>query len=158
MVTTHQLSPRQTPSSSISLSHLPCIYCHMFWDTPLSCVGQLSWLCAPPASCAAPASLLAGQCEKLESPWHSVITAVQPLKPQCVISIILILNPKYSIISTTRKKINSMPDETRTISTPYSIPPTTCLGSMLSNTFQLITTTFPVLWYIHTHMIPLVCI
>ncbi|KAK4829726.1 hypothetical protein QYF61_006187 [Mycteria americana] len=38
----------------------------------------------------------------------------QQLKHQCVINIILILNPKHSTTPATRKKINSIPAETRT--------------------------------------------
>ena len=41
-------------------------------------------------------------------------TVQQQLRYQCVINIILILNPKHDTIPATRKKINSSPDKTRT--------------------------------------------
>jgi len=37
------------------------------------------------------------------------------IKHQCVINIILILDPKHSTTPATRKKINSIPTETRTL-------------------------------------------
>ena len=86
----------------------------MVWNIPLASLGQLSWLCPLPASCAPPASSLKGQYEKLKSPWLSVSTAQQQLKRQCVISILLILNPKHSTTPATRIKINAIPAETRT--------------------------------------------
>ena len=44
-------------------------------------------------------------------------SAQEQLKYWCVINIILILNPKYSTIPATGKKINFIPAETRTV--PY---------------------------------------
>ena len=52
---------------------------------------------------------------KLQSPWLSVSTAQQQLKHQCIINIMLILNPKHSTIPATRKKINSVPAENKTV-------------------------------------------
>ena len=53
------------------------------------------------------------------------------------INIILTLNPKHSTVPATKKKVNSVPAETRTISTPYSIPFTLCPDPTLSNTFSI---------------------
>ena len=49
----------------------------------------------------------------------SVSSAQQQLKHQCDINITDIVNPKHSTIPTTRKNINSIPDEART---PLNIP------------------------------------
>ena len=71
---------------------------------PFGQCQSLSWLCPLPASCAPSACSLAGHHEKLNSPWLHVSTVLQQLKHWCVISIILILNPKHGTISATRKK------------------------------------------------------
>jgi len=78
--------------------------------------------------------------------WEAEIffTAEQQLKYQCVINIIVILNAKHSTIPATKKKNNTIPDETRTVSTPYSILSMSCPGPLFANTFQLISNTFPV--------------
>ena len=57
-----------------------------------------------------------------------------------------------STVPATKKKINSIPAKTRKISTPYSIPSTSCPGPTLSNTSQLITTMFPVLISAHRYL------
>ena len=69
---------------------------------------------SPPSFLCPPAYSLVGWGEKLKSPWLSVNTAQQQLKHQCVINIILILNPNHITVPATRKKINSIPAETRT--------------------------------------------
>lgn len=43
---------------------------------------------------------------KLKSPWLRASSAQEPLKYQCVINIIITLNPKYRIVPAARKKIN----------------------------------------------------
>ena len=63
----------------------------MVWNTPLASLGQLSWVCPLPAPAASLACSLAGQSEKLRSPWLGVSTALQQLKHQHVISSLLIL-------------------------------------------------------------------
>jgi len=68
-----------------------------------------------------PGSLLAGQHEKLQSPQLQVRTALQQLKHQCVITVILILNPKHSTIPSAKNKINSFLAETRTSSFDQSL-------------------------------------
>jgi len=113
--TNAQLVPvQQSPPWPASPKFMCSAWCHMVWNIPLASWRQLSWLWPLPAACASAASPLAGQCEKLRSPWLSVSTAQQHLNHQCVINIILIPNPKQSTISATRKKINSIPAETRT--------------------------------------------
>ena len=91
----------------------------MGWNTPLASLGQLPWVCPLPAPAAPPACPLAGQSKKLENPWLSVSTALQQLKHQCDINIILILNPKHSTLPATRRKINSILAEARTV---WNIP------------------------------------
>ena len=91
----------------------------MGWNTPLASLGQLSWLCPLPAPAAPPACPLAVQSEKLESPGLSVSTALQQLKQQWVRNIILTLNPKHNSLRATRRKINSILAETRTV---WNIP------------------------------------
>jgi len=79
-------------------------------EYPFGQVGQLSWLYPLPASYALPAFSLASQYDKLKSLWLLRNNS----KHQCAINIILIPNPKHSTTPTTRKKINSIPAETRT--------------------------------------------
>lgn len=84
--------------------------------------------CAPPACCAAPAS-------QLESPWLCINTAWQQPTQRRVIRILLILNPKPSAIAATRKKMNSIPAETRTgglqlCNEPASPPQPSAAGSL----------------------------
>jgi len=87
----------------------------MAWNTPLANLGQLSWVCPLPAPAAPLACPLAGQSEKLKSPWLGVSTALQQLKHQRVINTLLILNPKHSTLpATMRREINSILAETRT--------------------------------------------
>lgn len=52
----------------------------LMWDISLVNLGQLSWLCPLADPGAPPASLLAGQCKNLKSPWLHVSTALQQLK------------------------------------------------------------------------------
>jgi len=93
----------------------------MVWNTPLASLGQLSWVCPLPAPAAPLACSLAGQSEKLKSPWLGVSTALQQLKHQHVINILLILNPKHSTTPPTRRKINSILAETRTTDKWFSV-------------------------------------
>ena len=74
---------------------------------------------------------------KLKSPWPKISATQQQLKHRNVINIILTLNPKHSTVPATKKKVNSVPAETRTISTPYSIPFTLCPDPTLSNTLPV---------------------
>ena len=83
---------------------------HMVWNSPLASLGQLSWLCPLPASCAS------GRAWNAKKSLASINITQQQLKHQCVINIILMLNPKHSTIPATKKKINSIPAKT---STPY---------------------------------------
>lgn len=67
-----------------------------------------------PAPHATPAFPLAEH-QKLRSPWLCVNTALQQLNNWCLITIIFTKNPKYSIIWTFMKKINSIPAQTMTV-------------------------------------------
>lgn len=86
------------PSTFLLLS--PSCYCctwhHILWDKPLDCLGHLSRLSSHSASCARPASLLAGQREMQKRPWLSVSTSQQQLKHWCVTNTVLIMNSKAS--------------------------------------------------------------
>ena len=75
---------------------------------PFSHLCQLSWLHSLLAAWAPLVFSLAGQHEKLKSPWLSVGAAQQALKHQYVSNIIVIPNPKHSAVQTTKKKINSI--------------------------------------------------
>lgn len=77
---------------------------------------------------------LSAEHEKLKTPWLRVSTSWQQLKHHHVINITVILNPKYSTVLGTRKKITLISAETRTVSTPYSIPFMSCSSPTLSNT------------------------
>jgi len=81
---------------------------------PLANLCQPSWFCPLPASCAPPVPhWLSIVSEKSKSPCLITTTAQQHTKHCCVI-VILILNPKHSTIPATMKKINCIPDKTRT--------------------------------------------
>lgn len=67
-------------------------------------VSSSSFLCIP--------SPLAGGAAREEE--NSLTSGKQQLKYQCVIHIILILNPKHSSVLATGKKNNSNPTETKT--------------------------------------------
>lgn len=60
-----------------------------------------------------PTSLLAGQLEKLKSPWLSVSTAQQHPNQQCVI-MMLILSPNHSTEPATGKNTDFIPAKIRT--------------------------------------------
>ena len=85
----------------------------------MASLGQLSRVCVLPAPAAPPACPLSGQSKRLESPGLSVSTALQQLKHQCDINIILTLKPKHNSLPATRRKINSILAETRTV---WTIP------------------------------------
>lgn len=78
-------------------------------------------------------SLLAEH-KKLKTPWLQVSTSSQQLKHHHVINITVILNPKYTTVPGTRKKITFTSAETSTAPTPYSIPFMSCSSPTLSNT------------------------
>ena len=103
--------PEQWPPPSFVAQHDTT---HTLWDIPWASLGHSSCLCHLPSPGAPPATSLAGQHNRLKSPWLSVSPALQQLKHQCVISIILILIPKHSTIPATRKKINTIPAKTWT--------------------------------------------
>jgi len=94
--------------------NLVCIYLFMPYSTTSrwhlsSWLQAASWLCPLPAPCACtPSSSLAGQHEKLNSPWLSVSTAEQQLKHQCVITTVFSTNPKHGSIWASAKKSNSI--------------------------------------------------
>jgi len=62
---------------------------------------------SPPSYLCSPGSPLAGQCQKLKSPWLCLRTAQQQLKHHSPISPIFIKNSKRGILLTSVKKINS---------------------------------------------------
>lgn len=68
------------------------------------------------ATCwAQPVPSLAGEYEKQKSPWLIISIAQQQLKHQLVFRIIFMLNPKCISLQATRRKIHSIPDETKTL-------------------------------------------
>ena len=69
----------------------------------ISCPGS-----APSQLLVHPQAPLAQQHERLKTPCLCASTALQQPKHGCVIYLILILNPNYSTIPATRKKVNSI--------------------------------------------------
>lgn len=94
-------SPSSPPSFIVQHDATGCVM--SLWPVRVSCSS-----CVPSQLPVPSASSLAGN-EKLKSPWFHVSTAQQQLKPQCVINIILILNPTHSTVPATGKRINSIP-------------------------------------------------
>lgn len=84
------------------------------WAISLASWGQLSWLCPFPAPCSSPAPCWQGSGSCWQNPWLFMSAAQQQLKHQCAIIIILIENPKHSVIQASANKINSVPSKTRT--------------------------------------------
>lgn len=79
-------------------------WCHTVWYIPLAGLDQL---CPLPNPCAPPAFLLSGH-ETLKSLDLIYVLLSNNLKLQCVIKIILMLNPNHNTIASTRKKMNSI--------------------------------------------------
>ena len=105
-----QMSPRIL---LLSPSFYCWAWCPMVWDIPLVILGHLSWLCALPVPCAPPIPLLVRQ--KQKSPWLCASTALQQLKHWCVVTSILIKNPRHCITQASTKIVNSVSAKTRTI-------------------------------------------
>jgi len=109
--------PRQSPSSSpLPPPTFPLALLLRRTSYGIGCpfgqLGQLSRLCPLPASCAPPASLLAGWCEEQKRPGLCVSTAQRELKHPCVNSTVSSTNPRHSPIPATKKEINSIPAQT----------------------------------------------
>lgn len=96
---------------------LPLVYnwtWHILYEISIWPVGgQLFWLCPLTASFASPASSLVGWDEKLKGPRLRISSAQK--QHWWVINITLILNLKHSIVPATRRIINCIPIETRTV-------------------------------------------
>jgi len=86
----------------------PFIWCHMAWNTPLSNLGQLSSFCSLPAPWAL----------RWERPWLCTTLLGSSYKHWCIISAVLLLEPKHSILPDTEGN-NSDPAETETVSEIY---------------------------------------
>lgn len=144
---TSSLIPSQTPCSGSPSGQLPTVF--IVHPDIIWCYRMSLWTIwvSCPLSCTP--SLLSGRVQK--RPWHSVSTALQQHKHQCIIGIILILTWKHSTIPAARGKINSIPAKPRTTSTLYFIPSISCSGVTLSHTSQLINTTSSVFYYTYTH-------
>lgn len=82
---------------------------------PFSPFGSAVLVASPPSSLHIPSCLLAEHHEQKRL-WPCVSPAQQQFKYECAISTFSILSPKVSIMSqASMKKINSIPDTTRTI-------------------------------------------
>lgn len=104
-----------SPQAEISPSPpTPPVYVlsRTFWGLEYPCGQFRSALLAllPPSSLC---SCSLAEYRKLKSPWLGV-TSWQQLKHQRVTNIVLLQNPKHSTRPPTRKKINSLPAQTRT--------------------------------------------
>lgn len=106
-------SPPSFPSASVADHDAMC---YGTWHSMyLGIWGQLFWLWPFPASHAPSASSLAGQHQKLKSPWLCVGTALQQWKQWCVSNIISILNWNHQPIPATMNKINCPSQNQNTI-------------------------------------------
>lgn len=77
-------------------------------------VGSVDLVMSPPKSLCI-LRLFAGRAmREAETSLNYVSTGQQQLKYQCVINIVLILNPKQDSMPTTKKRINSVLAESRT--------------------------------------------
>ena len=130
------LSPPQPAAPSLYTGHDSAWYGIPLWPVWVSCPGCVPSQLLVPLQPSCWLGMRSWKILDLVQIWLS-----NNWKHQCVINIHLILKPKYNTLPATRKKINSIPAETRTVSTLYSIPFTSCSGPTLSNTSQLITIT-----------------
>lgn len=94
------------------------------WDIHLSLWDQQSWMYPHPTPCVLSASFLVGWYEE-KSPWLCANTAQQWLKHPIVTNVVLVTNPKHSIISASLKNINSISDKMR-VSVTWTIPTFVC--------------------------------
>lgn len=99
------VSQRQQLSTMQPLAHTP--WPRQDGEAKLEC----SWLCSLLASCAPSHWLNMGNRKVLHS---EVSITQQQLKYQCVVNIILRLNPNHNTVPDTRKKVNFILVKTRT--------------------------------------------
>lgn len=90
--------------SRLYIGHGTLLYRIYIWPVQVNCSDSATFLCTSSLT----------QHEPLKVFGLVLSTAQQQPKLQCVISIILALNPKYSSVPATRKKMNSIPAKTRT--------------------------------------------
>jgi len=83
------------------------------WPARASCPGPAP---VPSQLLLHPQPLAGRAAVEAQNPRLCASTALQKLKYQCAINILLILNPKHRTMPAIRKKINSILAETRTIS------------------------------------------
>ena len=124
LLTTCQPMPSQSlnsdpPLPANSSQFIYWAWHHMVWNTALASLGQLPWLCPLPALVPLQPSCWLGM-----RSWK-ILDLVQKLlsnnwKYQCVTNVLLLLNPRHNTIPATRKKINSIPAETRTLTVPVA--------------------------------------
>lgn len=107
LLTTHPPMPTQSPSSSCPLPDSPQFYgfSHdiIWFGSPLSSLGQLSWFCLLPASCV----LLVPHCQDCVRSWK-VLISVLPCSDRTKTSVCyqqhFLSKPKYGIIPDTMRK------------------------------------------------------
>lgn len=121
----------------------------MVRDIPLVPLGLLSWMCPLPASCV-PSALLTGRVAQ-----EAEIMYLTYCKHYSTTTKTSACNQHYShckSIFLWRKIISTILNQENI---HHSIPFTSYSDTTLSNTSLMITTTLPVLWYMHTDLIPL---
>lgn len=123
-------------------------WCSVVWNIPVAHFRSAVLAMVPPIFLCTCSLAKHG---KPKSPSERVNTTQQQWK-QCGI-IILILNSQCSTVSVTRNSSNFIPSESGMISIPYFLY-LLCHTQVLffAVTSYSDTVTFPVFWYIHTHI------
>lgn len=128
------MSDTQCGCSPLMPSRSPCSSCPTpLWPTPSTLIvfsytvysmgyffGQFVsavLILSSPSVLCLPSPSQAGQYEKLKCPWLFTATAQQQVKHPCLINVGFLPKAKYNLIldTTKKKKINSVPAETRTV-------------------------------------------
>jgi len=101
---------------------------YMVWNILLANMSQLSWFCPSQQLILPilPACRTVQEAEKLKCTWLCYWLYQWQLEHQWVINVVFLKKTKHTIMLDTKKEINSVPVETRSVSIPYSVPFTSC--------------------------------
>lgn len=112
---------KQQPMASFLPQFILWAWWSVVWNITLVSWDQLPCLCVLTTCYVPPALPLVGH-KPPKNPWHNISTAQQHLQQQGVTNIILILNPKHSIIPATRKEPRSQPKQGQMLTNGRIIP------------------------------------